>query len=217
LVIAWPDTILAWYRKLVARKISRSQARQGPGRREVEQLIIRMASENRDWGCDRIAGAMANLGYVIPIRWLAATERPATRAGAQAHDPWSVLIRTDLALLAGTDFFTAEVLTLRSLVSAYVVFFIHLESRRVDIAGITVHPDEPWMKQIARNVTMEGRCGLSLSSVRSRHQIYPVIPCHHCVRSSGTACAAGARPEVSAYLERWLRSVKEEVQGASHR
>jgi hypothetical protein len=28
----------------------------------------------------------------------------------------------------------------------------------VDIAGITVHPDEPWMRQIARNVTMEG-CG----------------------------------------------------------
>jgi putative transposase len=52
--IARPDTILAWYRKLVAGKFSRSQARQGPGRprlkREVEQLIIRMASENRDWG-----------------------------------------------------------------------------------------------------------------------------------------------------------------------
>jgi len=35
---------------------------------------------------------------------------------------------------------------------------IHLESRRVDIAGITIHPDERWMQQIARNVTMEG-CG----------------------------------------------------------
>ena len=40
----------------------------------------------------------------------------------------------------------------------YVLFFIHLESRRMDIAGITVHPDEPWMQQMARNVTMEG-CG----------------------------------------------------------
>jgi putative transposase len=49
-----------------ARKFDGSRARQGPGRprlkREVEQLIIRMASENRDWGYDRIAGAMANLG-----------------------------------------------------------------------------------------------------------------------------------------------------------
>ena len=60
--------------------------------------------------------------------------------------------------MAGTDFFTAEVLTLRGLVTYYVLFFIHLESRRVDIAEITVHPDEPWMKQIARNVTLEG-CG----------------------------------------------------------
>ena len=63
-----------------------------------------------------------------------------------------------MALLAGTDLFTAEVLTLRGLVTYYVLFFIHLESRRVDIAGITIHPDEPWMRQIARNVTMEG-CG----------------------------------------------------------
>jgi hypothetical protein len=44
-----------------------------------------------------------------------------------------------LALLAGTDFFTAQVLTLRGLVTYYVLFFIHLESRRVDIAGITIH------------------------------------------------------------------------------
>jgi putative transposase len=69
---------------------------------------------------------------------------------------WPVFIRTHLALLAGTDFFTAEVLTLRGLVTYYVLFSIKLESRRVDIAVITAHPDEPWMKQIARNVTMDG-------------------------------------------------------------
>ena len=44
---------------------------------------------------------------------------------------WPVFIRTHLALLAGTDFFTAEVLTLRGLVTYYVLFFTHLESRRV--------------------------------------------------------------------------------------
>jgi putative transposase len=48
------------------------------------------------------------------------------------------------------------VLTLRGLVTYYVLFFIHLESRRVDIAGITIHPDEPWMQPIAPNATMEG-------------------------------------------------------------
>src|ERR1700752_1512930 len=67
--VARPDTILGWYRKLVARKFDGSKARRAPGRprikREVEQLIIRMASENRDWGYDRMAGALANLGYEI--------------------------------------------------------------------------------------------------------------------------------------------------------
>jgi hypothetical protein len=123
-----------------------------------------MASENRDWGYDRIAGALANLGYKVCDQTVGnvlqrhglppAPERKRTTT-------WPAFIRTHLALLAGTDFFTAEVLTLRGLVTYYVLFFIHLESRRVDIAGITVHPDEPWMKQIARNVTMEGAayCG----------------------------------------------------------
>ena len=52
-------------------------------------------------------------------------------------------------MLAGTDFFTVEVLTLRGLVTYYVLFFLHLESRKVDIAGITVHPDQPRMQQMA--------------------------------------------------------------------
>jgi|SRR5436190_22596890 putative transposase len=67
--VARPDTILAWYRKLVARKFDGSKARRGPGRprisREVEQLIVRVAQENHDWGYDRIVGALANLGYQL--------------------------------------------------------------------------------------------------------------------------------------------------------
>jgi hypothetical protein len=67
--VARPDTILAWYRKLIARKFDGSKARRSPGRprieREVEHLIVRMAQENRDWGYDRIAGALANLGYKV--------------------------------------------------------------------------------------------------------------------------------------------------------
>ena len=59
-------------------------------------------------------------------------------------------------VLAGTDFFTVEVLTWRGLVTYYVLFFIELESRRVWIGGITRHPDAGWMQQVARNATLEG-------------------------------------------------------------
>jgi hypothetical protein len=70
--IARPDTILAWYRKLVAHKFDGSQACRAPGRppidRDVEQLIVRMAEENPSWGYDRIVGALANLGTRYRIR-----------------------------------------------------------------------------------------------------------------------------------------------------
>jgi hypothetical protein len=54
-------------------------------------------------------------------------------------------------------------------------------------------PNEAWMKQIARNATMEGRT--SLNPARSGHEIHPVVPRHHCVRSGRTARAAGTQPE----------------------
>ena len=155
--MARPDTILAWYRKLVVRKFDGSKARRGPGRpritREVEQLIVRMANENRDWGYDRIAGALANLGYEVCDQTVGNVLRRHALPPAPERKrtiTWAAFIRTHLALLAGTDFFTVEVLTLRGLLTYYVLFFIHLESRRVAVAGITIHPDEPWMKQAAR-------------------------------------------------------------------
>jgi hypothetical protein len=62
--VAQPDTILAWHRRLIARKFEGSRARRVRGRpridREVERLIIRMAEENRSWGYDRIVGALPN-------------------------------------------------------------------------------------------------------------------------------------------------------------
>ena len=60
-----------------------------------------------------------------------------------------------MAVLVATDFFTVEVLTLRGLITHYVLFFVHLESRRICLAGITRHPDQEWMEQMARNGTME--------------------------------------------------------------
>ena len=50
-----------------------------------------------------------------------------------------------MAVLAGIDFFTTEVLTWRGLATYYVLFFLHLETRRVTLAGITRHPTEEWM------------------------------------------------------------------------
>ena len=56
-------------------------------------------------------------------------------------------------MLAAADFFTVEVWSLRGPVTFYVFFMIELETRRIEIAGITPGPNETWMMQIGRNVT----------------------------------------------------------------
>ena len=67
--IALPDTILAWYRRLIAQKFDGSKRRSYPGRPpitpEIEAWIVRMARENSGWGYDRIVGALANLGHRV--------------------------------------------------------------------------------------------------------------------------------------------------------
>ncbi len=64
--IVTPETLLAWHRKLIAAKYDGTSKR-GPGRPrtgfEIEALVVRMAQENRDWGCRRIKGALSNLGH----------------------------------------------------------------------------------------------------------------------------------------------------------
>jgi transposase InsO family protein len=218
--VALPDTILTWYRKLVACKFDGSKARQGPGRprikREVEQLIVRMAGENRDWGYDKIVGALANLGYEVSDQTVGNVLQRNALPPAPARKrttTWSAFIRTHLALLAGTDFFTVEVLTLRGLVTYNVLFFIHLESRRVDIVGITVHPNEPWMKQMARNATMEG-CGTLRDCRYLLHDRDTKFTCSfRAIIMSGQVkplMLPAHSPNLNAYAERWVRSVKEE-------
>ena len=68
---------------------------------------------------------------------------------------WKDFIRSHRDVLVGMDFFTTEVLTLKGLLSYYVLFFIHLETRRVSLVGFTPYPDQQWMEQQARNMTME--------------------------------------------------------------
>jgi putative transposase len=62
-----------------------------------------------------------------------------------------------MEVMLATDFFTTEVWTWGGLVTDYIlffIFFIRLDTRQVHIAGLTPHPNEPRMIQIARHVTM---------------------------------------------------------------
>src|SRR5215467_10717004 len=69
---------------------------------------------------------------------------------------WPEFIRIHLALLAGTNISSAEVL-MRGLVTCYVLLFIYSESSRIDISRVTNRPNKPWKLRVTRNVRIRGR------------------------------------------------------------
>jgi putative transposase len=214
------DTILAWHRKLVAQKFDGSKQRKALGRpkidQEMEALIVRMAQDNRSWGYDRIVGALANLGYTVSDQTVGNILKRHDIAPAPARKAtttWKEFIQTHLDVLVATDFFTAEVWTLGGLVTYYVLFFIRLGTREVQVAGVTPHPNYAWMMQIARNITMEqwGFLAPGQYLIHDRDGKYcPAF--QQIIDAAGvTRVALPPRsPNLNAYAERWVRSVKEE-------
>jgi putative transposase len=157
--IVTPGTLLRWHRQLIAHKYDGSGNR-GPGRPrtagEVEELVVRMAQENRDWGYRRIQGALSNLGHELARSTIAdILERHGIEPAPERSrkTTWKEFLTQHWDLIVAADFFTVEVWTATGLRRFIVLFFIELSTRRVEIGGISAVANGLWMNQIARNLT----------------------------------------------------------------
>jgi putative transposase len=109
-----------------------------------------------------------------------------------------------MAVMAGIDFFTVEVLTWRGLMTYYVLFFTHLETRGVWLAGITRHPDQSrWSRWPATRATRAGNFWVSAASRCT-------IGIRSSAHDSGRHWRRARSPNLNAHAERWVRLVKEE-------
>ena len=115
--IVSPDTLLRWQRRLVAQKWNFA-ARRGPGRpgimRNISELIVRMAQDNRSWGYTRIQGALANLNHKVGRGTIAnVLKRNGIEPSPERskRTPWSTFLKTHWKVLAASDFLTVEVWT----------------------------------------------------------------------------------------------------------
>ena len=217
--IVTPDTLLRWHRQLVARKFDFSHRRK-PGRprtmRIITELIVRMALENPRWGYTRIQGALANLGHEVGRGTIANVLKregiePTPERGGRT--PWSVFLKAHWRSIVAADFFTAEVWSLHGLVTYYVLFIIELAKRIVHIAGITAHPDEGWMMQVARNSTDQfGGCLTGKSHLILDRDTKYSAQFRQLISESRTAVIRlpPRSPNLNAYAERFVRSIKEE-------
>jgi hypothetical protein len=214
--IVTPDTLLRWHRQLIARKWTYATTRSS--RRavlaEIRRLVVRMAQENPAWGYTRIQGALKNIGHQVGRSTIArilkahglppVPERPTS---------WQTFLRAHWGAIAAADFFTTEIWTWRGLVTYYTVFVIDLASRRVQIVGSTPLPNELFMRQVSRTLSIadEGllrqhrvlicdRDGKWTATTRRVLEEMGI----HVVQTPYRA------PNANAHAERFVRSIKEE-------
>ena len=209
-----PATLLRWHRELVARRWT--YPRRSPGRpataADLQQLVLRLARENPDWGYRRIQGELVGLGVKLAAStvWRILKEAGIDPAPRRLEATWAEFLRRQAASMLECDFLTVDTVFFKRL---YVLFFIEVATRRVHLAGITTNPDGSWVTQQARNLLMQ----LDDQGVRPRYLIRDrdskfTRDFDEVFRTEGIRVvkAPVRAPNARAHAERWIGSLRRE-------
>ena len=151
-----PATLLAWHRKLAAKKYDTSRQRalgRPPTVRSIARLVVRLAKENPLWGYRRIHGELTKLGVTVAQSTVweilrAAGIGPAPR---RSGPTWRQFMHAQAAGILAVDFFHVDTVLLKRL---YVLVFIEHGTRRMHLGGVTANPTGEWTVQQARNLAL---------------------------------------------------------------
>jgi len=214
--IVRPETLLAWNRRMKRQKWTFDNTPKQPGRppkaKATEELAVRMAEENA-WGYVRIAGELKKLGHDVSpsyVRDLMSKHGlpPAPRRKGLS---WKQFIQVHLDVTWAADFFTEEVWTCTGLVTYYTLFFIHLGTRRVQLAGCTPQPEARWMQQQARkfSLVIAENAGQPSYLIHDRDGAF--LPLDEMLRPAGIKVVQTPphSPMCNAYAERFVRETRE--------
>jgi putative transposase len=207
-----PDTLLRWHRRLVAHHWTYPHRR--PGRpstaAETRQTIIRLARENPTWGYRRIHGEFARLGITIAAStvWAILKQAHIDPAPGRCSESWTSFLRAQAAGIVACDFFCVDTVSLRRL---YVLFFIELDTRRVNLAGITPNPTGAWTAQQARNLFL--RLGRPVRFLIRDGAGQFVTSFDEIFRTEGATIIRTPpyTPVANTYAERWIGTVRREL------
>src|ERR1017187_3220468 len=120
-----PATLLAWHRRLAARKYDTS-GRRGPGRPPtvpgIARLVIHLAKENPLWGHRRIHGELAKLGVTVAPStvWEILHSAGIDPSPRRSGPTWRQFLHAQAAGILAVDFLHADTVLLRRL---YVLVF----------------------------------------------------------------------------------------------
>ena len=218
-VLFTPETILSWYRRLIAQKYDGSQNCKHPGRPKISQeiidLVIRFKKENPCWGYTRIRDYLVYLGHKIgetTVKNILLEHGYDPEPDLTRKTTWKEFLKSHWNVLAACDLFSIELFVKGKLVRYMVFFAIHVATRKVEILGVDAQPDGPWMEQIARNISGEG--GFLAGKKYLVHDRDP----RYTDKFDSILKGAGVEavklpprsPNLSPHAERFVRSVREE-------
>lgn len=215
---------MKWYKKYIELAHTYDNGKKGRGRPGIMKVIvlhiISMATLNPDWGYGRIRGELLNIGHDVKkqtIKNVMKREGILPAPDRQKKSPWNRFIASNLDVLAACDFFTYDVVDALSgfkVRTYYVLFFIHLGTRKVHIAGITEHPSHNWMRRLAYNLTNyeDGFLKDCKYLIHDRDFHFMKSGFRDVLTKENVKCIATARkaPDMNAYAERWIQSIKGE-------
>jgi transposase InsO family protein len=208
-----PGTLLRWHRRLVARRWTYPhRAGRPPMRREIRDLVLRLARENPRWGYQRIVGELKGLGVAVSATtvrtWL--RDNGLGPVGTRPGMTWREFVRTHRHSLLAVDFFTVDTAWLQRF---YVLFFIEVGSRRVHLAGCTPNPSGPWVTKQARQLswTLADRSERFRFLIRDRDQKF-TASLDEVFRGEGIQIIRTPfrRPQANGVAERFGRTVRSE-------
>ena len=137
-----PATLLAWHRRLVARKwdyTSRRRPGRPPTAAAVRKLVIRIATENPTWGHRRVQGELIRLGHQIAAStvWQILHGAGIDPAPRRAAATWKQFLTVQARGIIAADFVHVDTVLLRRV---YALVVIEHGTRRAHLVGITAHP-----------------------------------------------------------------------------
>ena len=216
-LVVTPDTVLRWHRAIVRRRWAEKSRSQRPGRRPthriVRTLVLRLARENPGWGYRRIHGELAGLGIRVAAStvWEFLKQAGVEPAPRRAGPTWGQFLHAQAEAILAADFFSVDLL---DGTTAYVLAVIEHATRRIRILGVTAHPHNAWVTQMARNLLMDldERVQTVKFLLRDRDTKFTTswdaVFHSACIRILRSPVHA---PRANAIMERWIGGCRREL------
>jgi putative transposase len=215
--IVSPGTLLRWVRedRKKGKRVTTTKRGRPRTPETLRKLILKLAREN-DWGYTRIMGELKKMGIKPPSRntvkkiLMSAKLDPGPPRG---EGTWDDFLKRHASSLWQCDFFSRRIVTPTGLKQAFVLAFIHVQSRRVVLSPSTFKPSGEWVEENVKAIVDQARDqGLKVGQVcRDRDSVYTKTfdKALKSKRVEVTKVAFRA-PNMNAYAERFVQTIQDE-------